>query len=123
MRKKINKNSIIFSNILYCSYSINLLSNLILIDEFKNLLIVSKEINNTLLEFIKKLKFYGNNNELINFSKFEYLVNLDLRFFIFSKEFKNNNLKIKNMKTGKESLMDYDLIKKDILKLINNEKK
>ena len=42
---------------------------------------------------------------------------------IGEEEFKNNNLKIKNMKTGIESLMDYDLIEKDILKLINNEKK
>lgn len=97
MKRKINNNSIIFSNILYCSYSINLLSNLILINDFKNLLIVSREINKTLLEFIKKLKFNGGDNELINFSKFECLINLDLRFFIFSKEFVNNNTKVKSL--------------------------
>ena len=42
---------------------------------------------------------------------------------IGEEEFKNNNLKLKDMKTGKENLIDYDLIEKDILKLINNEKK
>ena len=50
-------------------------------------------------------------------------LNCKMLVVIGEEEFKNNNLKIKNMKTGKESLMDYDLIKKDILKLINNEKK
>ena len=50
-------------------------------------------------------------------------LNCKMLVVIGEKEFKNNNLKIKNMKTGKESLMDYDLIEKDILKLINNEKK
>tara|TARA_B100000424_G_C22900580_1_gene478960 strand:+ start:191 stop:1018 length:828 start_codon:yes stop_codon:yes gene_type:complete len=97
MKKKVNYNSAIFSNILYCSYSIKLLSNFILINEFKNLLVVSKEINKTLIEFIRKVKYNGDNNELINFSKFKYLINLDLRFFKFNNEFINGNKEIKSL--------------------------
>tara|TARA_B100000886_G_scaffold340155_1_gene308189 strand:- start:2646 stop:3473 length:828 start_codon:yes stop_codon:yes gene_type:complete len=97
MKKKVNYNSAIFSNILYCSYSIKLLSNFILINEFKNLLAVSKEINKTLIEFIRKVKYNGDNNELINFSKFKYLINLDLRFFKFNNEFINRNKEIKSL--------------------------
>ena len=50
-------------------------------------------------------------------------LNSKMLIAIGEEEFKNNNLKIKDMKTGKENLIDYDLIEKDILKLINNEKK
>ena len=97
MKKKINNNSIIFSNILYCSYSIKLLSNFISINELKNLLNVSKEINNTLTDFILKIKYNGDKNELINLSKFKYLTNLDLRFFTFDNELINKNKKIKSL--------------------------
>ncbi len=50
-------------------------------------------------------------------------LNSKMLIAIGEEEFKNNNLKIKDMKTGKENSIDYDLIEKDILKLINNEKK
>ena len=50
-------------------------------------------------------------------------LNSKMLIAIGEEEFKNNNLKLKDMKTGKENLIDYDLIEKDILKLINNEKK
>ena len=94
MKKKMNIINSTLDDILYCSYSIQLLNNLLSIYEFRSLLIISKKVNLTLLDFIKKIKYNDTGNQLIDLSKYKSLINLDLRHFHFKDKLVNENHKL-----------------------------